>query len=394
MSRRPEFARRVGRLPLDLAAVAALDAVAAAALFVPAVRTTPIRVVVGLPFLLVLPGYALVAALFPENRFALSTDRTGGGAPGDPGVFLRHELDGIERLGLSVGASIVVVASIALGLDRSAVGLGTTSLVLSVGAFTLGVALLAVRRRERLPEDERFGRALGARLGSVRGELLSPDTRADAALNVVMAVSLLLAAGGTAYALTAGSGGEGDTELYLLSENEDGELVADSYPNTVAEARRSPLVVGLQNNEGEPTKYTVVAELHRVAGPPNATRIVAERELARYGVRVAPGESWQTRHVPRVQMRGDRLRLVYLLYRGTPPSDPSVRNADREVHLWLNGTAAASGTTTAASGATTAGNGTTTAGNGTAATRDGTAVTGDGTTAPNRDGFDRLGRWS
>jgi uncharacterized membrane protein len=353
MSRPPEFARRVGRLPLDLAAVAALDALTVLALFVPAVRATPIRVALGLPFLLVLPGYALVAALFPENQSALSADRAGrsdggdrsgesdradGNAPSEPGVFLRHELDGIERLGLSAGSSIVVVATIALALDRSAVGLETTPLIASVGAFTLGLSLVAVRRREQLPDGDRFAATLGASLAAARAELLGPDTRADAVLNVLVVVSLLLAAGGTAYAVTSGSGDGGDTQFYLLSENDDGALVADNYPDTLAEARQDPLVVGLKNDEGEPTDYTVVARLHRVTGPPNATTVVAERELGRWGVRVAPGESWQTRHAPRAQLNGDRLRLVYLLYRGEPPGDPGIESADREVHVWLNGT--------------------------------------------------------
>ncbi|WP_135854095.1 DUF1616 domain-containing protein [Halorussus salinus] len=398
MSRRPQSSRRVERLPLDLAAVAALDVVTVAALLVPAVRATPIRAVLGLPFLLVLPGYAVVSALFPENRLAVAPDESAsetgpsasGTAASDPGVFLRHELDGFERLGLSVGASIVVVCTLALGLDRSAVGLGTATLVPTVGAFTLGVAAIAVLRREELSPDERFGGALGAELGAtrlgggsvgarfagVRDELLNPDTKVDAALNVLVVVSLLVAAGGTAFAVTSESRGEGDTELYLLSENDDGALVADGYPDTLAEARQNPLVVGLENREGEATDYTVVAELHRVTGPPNETTVTAERELARYGVRVAAGGSWQTRHVPRERLSGDRLRLVYLLYRGDPPADPSVANAAREVHVWLNGSRSAGG---GAVGNATAG--TTTAANATA-------------NASALDSPGLLGRWS
>ncbi|WP_128478747.1 DUF1616 domain-containing protein [Halorussus pelagicus] len=379
MSGRPHLPRRVGRLPADLAAVAALDALAVLALFVPAVRATPVRAVLGLPFLLVLPGYALVSALFPENQVALSAGQFGRSeqsegtpsddpeedAQSDPGVFLRHELDGVERLGLSVGASIVVVAAVALALDRSAGGLGTSSLVASVGAFTLGHALVAVRRREQLPEGERFAGTLGASVTAARAELFGPETKVDAALNVLVVVSLVLAAGGTAYAVTTESGDAGDTELYLLAENDDGALVADNYPDTLSEARRNPLVVGVENGEGDPAEYTVVAQLQRVTGPPSATTVVAERELARYGVRVVPGESWETRHVPRARMRGDRLRLAYLLYRGEPPADPSVENAEREVHLWLNGT------------------------------QGGAEASGQaGTTAPETDAPQTLGRWS
>jgi len=35
-------------------------------------------------------------------------------------------------------------------------------------------------------------------------------------------------------------------------------------------------------------------------------------------------------------MSGDRLRVAYLLYRGSVPDDPDVANAYRELHLWIN----------------------------------------------------------
>jgi hypothetical protein len=45
----------------------------------PGVRDTPLRVVLGLPFVLFVPGYAFVAALFPEaGTGPVDADRTGG----------------------------------------------------------------------------------------------------------------------------------------------------------------------------------------------------------------------------------------------------------------------------------------------------------------------------
>jgi uncharacterized membrane protein len=38
-------------------------------------------------------------------------------------------------------------------------------------------------------------------------------------------------------------------------------------------------------------------------------------------------------------MTGERLRLVYLLYKGSAPPTPTVDNSYREVHLWINVTA-------------------------------------------------------
>jgi len=52
--------------PADLAAVVILTITTLTAVFVPVINETPLRVVFGLCFVLFLPGYAFIAALFPE----------------------------------------------------------------------------------------------------------------------------------------------------------------------------------------------------------------------------------------------------------------------------------------------------------------------------------------
>ena len=57
---------------------------------VPPFNATPIRTIFGIPMVLFLPGYALIAALFPGKK----------------------DLDGIERLALSFGLSIYQLNSL------------------------------------------------------------------------------------------------------------------------------------------------------------------------------------------------------------------------------------------------------------------------------------------
>ncbi|WP_048077056.1 DUF1616 domain-containing protein, partial [Halorubrum sp. AJ67] len=153
----------VRRLPADLAATVVFTLATLATVFVPVVNETPLRVAFGLAFVLFLPGYAFIAALFPEagtgasdGESSTSGDASDAGAStedasdaagstaeaGDepspvPGTAAaeraseadstsataalgspdRSGIDGIERVALSFGLSIAVVPLIGLVLN-------------------------------------------------------------------------------------------------------------------------------------------------------------------------------------------------------------------------------------------------------------------------------------
>ena len=69
----------VRRLPADLAAILVLSGLTVATVFIPGLNETPLRVLFGLVFVLFLPGYAFIAALFPEA----GTSPTDGESPDD-----------------------------------------------------------------------------------------------------------------------------------------------------------------------------------------------------------------------------------------------------------------------------------------------------------------------
>ena len=55
-----------------------------------------------------------------------------------------------------------------------------------------------------------------------------------------------------------------------------------------------------------------------------------------YSVTLAANETARQERVLTPTLTGDRLRMVFLLYRGDPPTDPRVDNAYRWVHLNVN----------------------------------------------------------
>src|SRR6266571_7367395 len=94
-----------------------------------------------LAILLVLfvPGYVLVAALFP-----------GGILPEKP------EIDWIERVALSFGLSIAVVPLLGLLLNFTPFGIRFVPIIAAITLFTIGVGLAAYWRRMHLPAEQRL----------------------------------------------------------------------------------------------------------------------------------------------------------------------------------------------------------------------------------------------
>jgi len=90
----------------------------------------PLRIVIGLPFLLFFPGYALIAFLFPEKK----------------------SLDTIERVALSFGLSIAVTPLIGFGLNYTPFGIRLEPILASVTAFIVAFSLLAYWRRYKVED--------------------------------------------------------------------------------------------------------------------------------------------------------------------------------------------------------------------------------------------------
>jgi uncharacterized membrane protein len=83
------------------------------------------RWILGSVFVLFIPGYVAVEALFPEGR----------------------ELDLLERLALSVGLSLALVPLVGLLLNYTPWGIRLTPIVISLFIVTVGLSLVGFVRR-------------------------------------------------------------------------------------------------------------------------------------------------------------------------------------------------------------------------------------------------------
>jgi uncharacterized membrane protein len=332
--------RQVRDLPADLVAVVLWIGFTFLAVFLPGVRETPIRVVFGLPLVLFVPGYALIAALFPEAGEVPASDAEEGDSESHTGNApseTRAGIDGIERVALSFGLSIAVVPLLGLVLNFTPWGIRLVPIMVAVCGATLVFTAVAAKQRWALPPEERFQVPYTQWLSAARTEMLEPETKTDGALNVLLAISVLLAVASVGYAVTVPQKGESFSELYLLTESEDGDLVADDYPTEYTRGEGRSLIVGIGNHEYERVNYTLVVTLQRVAFTANnTTQVLEEDRLRQFRVQIGHNETRHIEHTITPTFSGQRLRLTYLLYRGQPPGEPTIENAYRENHLWIN----------------------------------------------------------
>lgn len=180
-----------------------LAILAATALLTTAIAIFPsnaARIVLGLPFLLFFPGYALVAALFPR----------------------RTDLDGIKRVALSFLLSMPVAALIGLLLNYTLWGIRLYPILISISIFILTASAIAWYRRITYLPAERFKVELHCKIPA----LFKADNNLDRVLAIMLILAVLGATGTLAYTVAKPRVGERFTEFYLLGI--DGE--ADRYP--------------------------------------------------------------------------------------------------------------------------------------------------------------------
>ena len=112
----------------DLFAIVVFVVISAVFIIVPPMNETPLRAVLGFILVLFVPGYVFVSALFPGN----------------------DELDGIERLALSIGLSICIVVFIGIALNYTPWGIRLKPILLSISAFSLASTAICAYRRVKI----------------------------------------------------------------------------------------------------------------------------------------------------------------------------------------------------------------------------------------------------
>jgi uncharacterized membrane protein len=245
-----------------------------------------LRIALGLPFVMFCPGYTLMAALFP-----------------------RHDaIDGVERIALSFGISVAVVAFVLLILNYSIWGIKLYPILFSLTLFIVVTAIIAWQRQRRLSEEVKpaaacnFSIALEKRQGGRK------------ALWVMLTVAVVGAIGVLGYFITTPKTGDSFTELYVLGL--DGKAL--EYPSELAVGEEGKVIIVIINHEHQPVTYSLEVVIDGI-NDSEVAPVTLEHE----------GE-WEGTVTFTPDKPGDNQKVVFLLRRLDQDE------VYRDLHLWIN----------------------------------------------------------
>jgi uncharacterized membrane protein len=233
VSMKPRAANRIADFGLIMVSGFALLALIGLAELAPSWASwlAPLRILLGLAFMLYVPGYLLQVLLYPR----------------------RGDLDSVERLGLSIGLSIALVPLTALLLDYLPWGLHFWPIVLGQSLLVLLLLLAALARRLSLPATETYEPVLHPRVKAWWRNLELVDRR----LYLLAGGALLLAVIALAWVYFVPPPNEFMTEFYMLGKSG----LAEDYPREIAAGQVVSITIGISNREEVISTYNILVKL-------------------------------------------------------------------------------------------------------------------------------------
>ena len=243
------------------------------------------RIIIGLPFVLLFPGFTFISALYPR----------------------RSSMDRVERLVLSMALSVSVVPLLLLVLNFTPWQIHITSTLVTITAFIVICAGIALFRQRRLPEQERP-------VTEIKFPAFPQQTAEERILSVVLVIAILAAAGGVWYTLTRPKTPDKFTEFYILGRDNK----VENYPSDIRLGSSGTVTLGIINHENSAAVYRVEVI---TAGVPDRTVPP---------VTLQPEAKCETPVSFKPKAVGDHQEVRFLLYKNGESA------VYLELHLWVN----------------------------------------------------------
>ncbi len=250
----------------------------------------PVRIILGIFFVLIFPGYTFLAALFPR----------------------KSQLDSLMRLALTLGLSLALVIILLLILNFTPWGIRLDSSLIALGIFTGVMDGLAWLQRRRLSREERFFSGVNLNFTLYLGTFQRQKT-ADKVLNILLAVAVVAVLGTVAYVLIRNKNGEKFTQFYVLGL--DGK--ADNYPHDIVHGQSGTGFLDIVNEENATATYKI------------EILIDGQQVNEIDSIVLSQGEKWSNRSLLLPSQTGDNREVQFELFVNDSPSF-------QELHLWID----------------------------------------------------------
>jgi uncharacterized membrane protein len=244
-----------------------------------------LRIVLGLPFVLLFPGFVLITALFPR----------------------KENLSDIERIALSFGLSLAVVPLNGLVLNYLPWGINLNSILYSLSIFIVVTSVAAWLRQKKLSEDEKFSVRIS--FGS-----WSKQNLVGKVLSVILVFTVVGLLGVIVYTIAVPRTSEQYTEFYVL--NIEGK--ATDYPDELKLGETAYVILGVANHERQTVSYTIEIQIDGEPSDSVGPMTLEYEEKRESIVEFHPQEM------------GERQKVEFLLYKDEA-SEPYLK-----LHLWIN----------------------------------------------------------
>jgi len=190
-----------------------------------------LRIVLGVGYVLFIPGYALQAALFSHPV----------------------HLTALDRFAFSIGLSVAIMPVLGLILDGPPGGIFLWQSFIFLTSFTVFFSLVAVYRRSRLPADELQTIEPEP---SLQGWWKSQNSTGRAlfiGIPIIVIIGFVL----VLYVLLAPAPEKHFTEFSIS----DASGVAANYPLEVKTGQSFTLKTGIANHEGQEVDYSIRVQM-------------------------------------------------------------------------------------------------------------------------------------
>jgi uncharacterized membrane protein len=256
-----------------------------------------VRIILGLPAMLLFPGYSFVAALYPG----------------------KEGTNNIQRLALSIGVSIAIITLIALILNYTPWGVGAESVLFSVSIFILLASAVALLRRNKVPGRNNY-------IYQIR---MSWPVWAGGVLNkllfVSFIISIIVTLGVVSYVAVSPRVEAAFTEFYILGLNGEAQAYPEVFSLESGDVARveygdgsyvfnepGMVTLGIVSHEKQRASYYVLVNIDGEQISINYNGGV----VSRIGpVELAEGEKWEKKIGFAPQYIGDNQKVEFLLFK-------------------------------------------------------------------------------